>query len=490
MLTLVTAGPGSKLRRRGKIYIRVSAVMGRKDLLSPEIQETACRQKADAENIEVTGVVYDIDASGRSFDNRKILDMIEEVRRGEYEVIIIYKWSRFGRNLRDSLNNLEELKLAGGVAISATEPGDSNTTMGRFTRNQLLMIAELQSDMLSDSWKDTHRLRHMKGLPHTGHEHFGYIRVDKERYEPEPITSDALAEVYVRYVEGETFRTIVEDMKAAGIRTKKGHVVTISRWIRIMETGFAAGLIRRRKPGATSVRLDQWEFFEGAHPAIISKELWQAFYDKRMSTLGRNWASTKAKYSVSGLLRCFRCGRRLVATSTRGRVYFRCDGLASGECRGVFITLRRAEEAVLEWINERAQGIESVEERARLKAAQEKVTSERDEIQRQIEDIDRRLTRLLDLYESGNLDKETYLARRQDRELEKSRLNQRLAELGAAFPERRPIPATFFKDLKTAWSVATNDERRNLLRKVIDHVVIYEDGHDGGRVEVVPRFAV
>lgn len=490
MLSSATLSRKNPVRRRGKIYIRVSSTKGRDELYSPELQEMACRQKAEMENIEVLDVIYDLDMTGRDFAKRKIADMIEEVRLGAYEVVILWRWSRFGRNLRHSLNNLHELEQVGGVAVSATEPGDSVTTMGRFSRNQMLLIAEFQSDQISDGWKETHEFLLASGLPHHGREIFGYIRKDK-RYHPEPLRSDALAEVYTRYVDGETFRTIALDMADAGIRNTKGAVIGITEWLKIMETGFAAGLIRRRKPGAKGRRFDQWDWHPGAHEAIISPELWQAFHDKRMSSLGRNWASTKAKYSLSGLLHCFRCDKRMTATSNgkpNKATIFRCEGISTGECRGVQIVLTKAEKTVLEWVQSKAKGLDTVDELTRMEAARKTAISDSSEIRAKLAEIDKRLSRLLDLYENGDIEREEYVRRKSEREMEKAALNQKLNELGIDIPENKPLPATFFTDLETAWPILNHDEKRNLLRKVISKIIIHGAGHEGGRVEIVPKY--
>ncbi|OPG02110.1 recombinase family protein [Microbispora sp. GKU 823] len=476
-------------RRRGKIYIRVSSTKGRDEIYSPEMQEQAARARAAQEGIEVVGVVYDLNKSGRDFAKRKIQEMIDEVRRGEYEVVLLWKWSRFGRNLRDSLNNLHELEKAGGVALSGTEPGDSHTTMGRFTRGQMLLIAELQSDQIGDSWRDTHRILLDMGLPHNGVARFGYKRVGKT-YEPEPIIADALAEMYQRYVDDEPLSSAARDMANLGIRASNGEVLTSARWLTAMETGFAAGLIRKRKPGATSRRFDQWDWYPGAHPAIISRELWDAFCAKRTSSLGRNWASTKAKYSISGILRCWRCDRKMTAGAdarTPPQVRFRCPGIVTRECKGVTVLLKVAEAEILEWTENRAQSLETVEDMARKAATERTRSSEIDKLQRAVADAERQLERLVELYEDDAIDRETYNRRRAMRESERSQAQIRLSELGAAeTAAKRAMPPEFFKGMREAWPVISQDRRRQLIKQVVQKIVVHP-GHRGDkRLEIVP----
>jgi DNA invertase Pin-like site-specific DNA recombinase len=474
---------------RAKIYIRVSTTRGRKELISPAIQEQICRAKAEQEGLEVLEVVYDLDQTGRDFAKRKIENIIEEVRRGEYEVVLLWKWSRFGRNLRGSLNNLHYLEVAGGKALSSTEPGDSSTTMGRFSRNQMLSIAELQSDMIGDSWKETHAYRRSIGLPHSGNDRFGYQRVEKG-YEPVPIIGDALAEVYERYVANETFRVVAMDMADAGIRASNGDVMSTSRWLNVMETGFAAGLIRYRKPGAQGRRFDVWEWYPGSHTALIEIDLWEDFQKKRMKSLGRAWPSAKAKYSMSGLLKCWKCLGIMTATKDyKKQVRFRCAAINTKECSGVSILLKVAEEHMIAWIELKAKKLETVDERARVLSVRERKIAEIDQLKAKVADIDKRLSRLLDLFEDGGLEKDEYTRRKSERETERSTAAQRLSELEPKQEVKKSPPPEFYRSLRDAWIVMSDDRKRDYLNQVVDHIVIHDRWYDGDRFEIVPRFA-
>ncbi|MEQ4718502.1 recombinase family protein [Nonomuraea sp. B19D2] len=484
--SFLTSAPSLR-GRRGKIYIRVSMTRGRDELYSPEMQELSARQKAAQEGVEVLDVVFDLDRSGRDFAKRKIAQMIEEVRSGEYAVVLLWKWSRFGRNLRHSLNNLHELEQAGGVAVSATEPGDSVTTMGRFSRNQMLSVAELQSDMIGDGWRDVHNYRLSVGLPHNGGERFGYIYKDKE-YFPEPIRGDAVAEAFERYVDGEPMRSIALDMAEAGIRAWNGDILDSRRWMQILDTGFAAGLIRKKKPGAQGKSIEHWEWFPGAQKALIEPDLWGAYLEKRRGSKKNNY---KARYSLSGLLLCARCMKfRMTATKTsKGERAFRCSGILTKECAGVTVYLRTVEPAVLEWVLKKAKGDENIEKKARAEAARDKQDSEIYGLQRKIEDIDKRLSRLLDLYEDGDLDKKEYQKRKAERETDRSKYQQRLTELDAG-KVTRPLPQKFYKDLADAWPKLSDDRKRQALRQVIEYVIVRPRWHDADeRFTVVPKFS-
>lgn len=375
------------------------------------------------------------------------------------------------------------------MAISATEPGDSVTTMGKFSRNQMLSIAELQSDMIGDGWREAQAYRLMNGLPHNGGPRFGYVITDEGFYVPKPIRSEALAEVYEAYVSGHSFRMVADDMAKSGVRAPNGDVLSTSRWLNIMDTGFAAGLIRKRKPDAgKSRRFDQWEWIQGAHEPIITPDLWQAFYDKRMASAGSPRKSGKAKYSVSGLLKCGKCLRLMTAgKKANGAILFRCVGMNTKECSGVSVMLTTIEEAVMDWLEAKAQTLDTIEGLAQAEAASRSRDVEIKDLKRKIELLDVKLSRLLDLYEDGGLDKAEYNRRKADREAERSKLRLKLYELEEEQKRSVVIPAEFYASLRQTWPEISHDRKRQMLKQVLDHAVVHPRGYVGPRVEFVPR---
>ncbi|MFE1035927.1 recombinase family protein [Streptomyces sp. NPDC058807] len=87
-------------RRRGLIYIRVSKA--RDDMISPELQVGHALALARSENIDVIAdPIMDLGESGRQFEERRIEEIKQMARDKQFDVLILWIWSRFGRNLRD-----------------------------------------------------------------------------------------------------------------------------------------------------------------------------------------------------------------------------------------------------------------------------------------------------------------------------------------------------------------------------------------------------
>ena len=89
----------------------------------------------------------DLDFSGGSFERPGFQQALAGVKAGELAGIIVYRWDRFGRNLKESLAMIEEIEVAGGRVISATGAGGGGLGRGADARHdacgcELLPVAD------------------------------------------------------------------------------------------------------------------------------------------------------------------------------------------------------------------------------------------------------------------------------------------------------------------------------------------------------------
>jgi DNA invertase Pin-like site-specific DNA recombinase len=410
--------PGTfKRRKRGIIYVRVSTA--RLDMISPELQVGHAQQLADANNIDVMfEPIMDLGESGRHFEERKIDDIKRMAERKEFDVLILWIWSRFGRNLRESLQHLDDLMAYGIEVRAAREDFDGKTTIGRFAIAQMLNIAELESNQKSDQWKDAIERRKTKGLPHgsAARGKFGYYRCDTcpppEPGKPMdkcPKCKDGILklmeeyrEVYLHlyrsYVEGASVRSLVLGLRLSKIVNWTGREIDAGDLYSILDNGYALGFVRYTLPeelytvitradGTTKTKrksahrdITAYLYYKGKHEAVLADEvecekLWDGYVARRLSGRDNDDKSHdhSAKYSVSGLLTCSGCGgnmhsmlraKKVQRPWKDGRpdpsdVLFRCTRhMKFKDCPGggVYVTLATAEDVVKDWLAQQAQG--------------------------------------------------------------------------------------------------------------------------------------
>ncbi|MBS1878236.1 MAG: recombinase family protein, partial [Actinobacteria bacterium] len=114
--------------------MRVSKVGGREGdgFISPEVQEKAIRDWAERNKVDVVMEPHELNVSGGTMDRPIFNQLMEKIRTGQSEGIVVYKLDRFARSLLGAITTLADLGSHGAVLASATEPElDYSTPAGR-----------------------------------------------------------------------------------------------------------------------------------------------------------------------------------------------------------------------------------------------------------------------------------------------------------------------------------------------------------------------
>src|SRR6185369_16852679 len=106
-----------------------------------DAQEDRLRSYVDSQPGWEVALRFSDDASGASTDRKDLHRALAAARNGLIDVLLVYRVDRLSRNLRDTVQLLEDLDEAGVVFRSATEPFDTSTPMGRMLLQMLAMFA-------------------------------------------------------------------------------------------------------------------------------------------------------------------------------------------------------------------------------------------------------------------------------------------------------------------------------------------------------------
>jgi site-specific DNA recombinase len=491
-------------------YARVSKVGERGELLiSPDTQTTHMDRYADTHELVVVERFLDLDETGRSFEKRKIQEIISGIKAGRWQVVLVWKYSRWGRNEQLSKVYIAKVEAAGGTVISVTEPIDASTAIGSFQRDLVLRLDELQSDLIGESWKDAQAHRRSKGLPHHGRQRFGYTYTKGQGYEISPATAPFVREAYERYIGGASIRGIVHDWNSRGLRTESmksrpnGEHWSPQSLMYLLDTGFAAGLIREHsKPGTPETRrssatFDVWR--DGCHEPIIDRALWDAYRAKRAANALLAPRVRTATHALSSLLSCALCGGRLTSTYSHSKTVHTWTCLKGRNTRchppvsigNAFVLL-----LVAEWLNANAEGGGDFAAQATaIAASRQQATTRSEQSARDLDKLLRRRRRLVELYETGDIEIGDYRAMKakRDAEIVDAEAAQRAAMLDAAV-QMNPEPAVF-RTLLEEWEQTPPHAQRGALARLVRTI---EVGPGTGRrqspeltrlrVRIVPRW--
>ncbi|HSI98260.1 MAG TPA: recombinase family protein [Gaiellaceae bacterium] len=289
-------------------YVRVSKVGGRgsDSFISPTLQREQIAAVARREGLDVVDVYEELDASGGDAKRPLWNEAIRRVEAREVAGIAVWNLSRFSRSLKDALEALGRIEAAGGRVYSATEQyGDDS--MGSFTRNLLLNIAQMERERAAEGFRAAKLSAVERGIHVAGRVPIGYRRGADRRLEIDPDTAPVVQGAFERKAKGWSHEALARWVQEQGVA---GFSSTGVRWM----LGNRAYLGEARGAGKVA---------EGAHPALVSRALFARCQGRGVQS--QRTGKLAGRFLLQGVATCAGCGRGLrLSTSGKGRAFYRC----------------------------------------------------------------------------------------------------------------------------------------------------------------------
>jgi len=132
--------------KHAAIYARVNTNNGQ----NPEMQLSELRAYCEKRGWEVEGEFVDVGISGAK-ELRPALDrMLILCRKRQVDAVVVYRYDRFARSLRQLVNALEEFRALGIDFVSLHEGVDTSTPNGRLVFGIFASIAEFERELIRD----------------------------------------------------------------------------------------------------------------------------------------------------------------------------------------------------------------------------------------------------------------------------------------------------------------------------------------------------
>ena len=278
----------------GAAYIRVSTDMQLE--LSPESQLKAIKEYAQRNDIILSNeFIFTYEGiSGRKADKRPgFMRMIAAAKSKPkpFDVIMIWKFSRFARNREDSIVYKSMLRKQCGIdVISISEQlGEDKTSI--LIEALLEAMDEYYSINLAEEVKRGMTEKAMRGGVVSAPP-FGYI-MGKERFEIDAERAEIVKQIFDRFNSGDGTLSIAKWLNDSGITTKKGKRFANRTIEYILSNPVYIGKMRWNTDGratATSTykATENTIIMDGKHDPIISEEV----FNKAQEML----AAMKKKY--------------------------------------------------------------------------------------------------------------------------------------------------------------------------------------------------
>lgn len=325
-------------KKKCYIYLRVSTTM-QVDGYSLEAQEAALRKFAEGSNMEVVECYTDAGKSGKSMvgrdDFNRMLADIESDKDG-VDYVLVFKLSRFGRNVRDVQNSLYLLEQHNVILHCVADGISTANNIGKLLISIMSAIAEMEAENISQQTMAGRKQKAKNGLWNGGQAPFGYA-LEKGKLIINEAEAEIVRKIYDMYTE-EAYGVagIVKYLNIHGYVKEARGTSTLDYFTRklvsdILENPIYSGGItygRRHTLPINSdhnegrrktIRQKDYITAEGQHDAIIDKEQFEAAQRRRTSmarTCEKREDSTHI-HLLATLVRCPVCGAKMYGNTCR-----------------------------------------------------------------------------------------------------------------------------------------------------------------------------
>lgn len=131
---------------RAALYARVSTHAGQ----DPAVQLRELREYCDRRGWEIAAEFTDVGVSGAKERRPQLDQLLAACRKHRFDAVIVYRYDRFARSLRQLVNALGDFDALGIQFVSLHEGVDTSTPNGRLVFGIFASIAEFERELTRD----------------------------------------------------------------------------------------------------------------------------------------------------------------------------------------------------------------------------------------------------------------------------------------------------------------------------------------------------
>jgi site-specific DNA recombinase len=509
---------------RVALYARVSSDQQADEMtIQSQLDLVQRRIVADGVKLEAELRFIDDGFSGHTMQRPALERLRDSAYSGAIDRLYVYDPDRLARKYAYQVVLVEELRKHGVEVVFLNAVKGAESAEANLLLQMQGMIAEYERAKILERTRRGRRYAARQGkVSVMGNAPYGYRYVskretgDEARYDVAPEASRHVQAIFAWVgVEGLSLGEVSRRLKDHGIPSPTGR----ARWDRATVRGILhnpayQGTARygktrlmpraaERRPTrrrSTARRSDQVAVATPAAeqeaipvPALVSVELFEAAA-RRLAENRRRYRAQKkgTEYLLSGLLVCGRCrsaccGRRYYSKDGTEYVYYRCIGADRRRRQGGRICENtglsgRVEQAVWSDLRSLLQDPDRLRREFDKRLNQPaREDAEAASLKQGIAQQKRRIARLLDAYENGWMDKEEFEPRvraakeRLDRDEAALREHQHANDQTEEMCRVIEHFDTFAGEIRTGLNDATFEQKRRLLRLLINRIEVTDE---------------
>ncbi|CEQ16302.1 MULTISPECIES: recombinase family protein [Peptostreptococcaceae] len=498
--------------KRVAIYCRVSTVEQAEEGYSIDEQNLKIREYCEREGHEIYNLYEDRGISGKNITNRPgIKQLLQDATENKFDLVIVWKLNRISRKLLDILNIVELLNKHNIAFRSLTENFETETPSGKLQLNIMGAIGEFERETIAENIKlgmgAKARLGEWCGGVVLGYDIVEIPSDGKKRKSTKlqinEREANTVRRIFDLYSQGYGYKAVVNRVNKEGYKTKRNNEFAVATVKEILKNPVYIGKIRY------NVRQD-WSkkrrnninpnpiLSDGKHEPIIDMETWnkvQVILKERSKKHNKIYDS---EFPLTGILKCPVCGAGMtISRSTSKRKdgtkkvleYYSCGNWknkGTAVCKSNSIRVEVADEYVLNkimtLINNKSILKKVIDNINKNKSSKLQPTiDELDRITNEINKLNTKKSKNIELFEDGILDKNELSIRVKSINDDIDKLKYREQELiqEVQLAEGEPVPFEIIKEIMDRFkevflNMSTSQQRKQLIHLLVSQITMNE----------------
>lgn len=446
------------MNKNAAIYVRVSTDAQFEEGYSIDAQKEMISAYCTSKGIKNYKYYVDGGYSGSNLERPALKTMISDIKADKISCVLVYKLDRLSRSQKDTLYLIEDVFNPKGVDfISLNESMDTSTPLGRLMLGILSAFAQLERENIRERTRMGMKERIKSGLwPGGGRIPFGYDYNSEKGILVPNKDAETVKKVYELYLKGYSPRKIA--------------AITGLKYERL------ALQILKRKSNAGYIQYNGEEY-KGKHEPIISEEI----YNETMLMMKQRSSlrSVEPVHLLTGLLFCGACGAKM-RYQKWGKSGYKIVCYSRDKSKPHLVKSESCENETF-WADEIEDLVLKDIFSLNLKSAEKPKSSLSENNVLKIlslrkEELEKKLKKLYILFSES--DDDILLETIEDIKNEIIAVENQISAESKNNTIKNKIKKTKkqIKDLKNSWEYMTPGEKREIIRSLIEKIILKPNG--------------